>query len=729
MNKPYHPAEIMSKALLHKLFITIALVLTITSKLFGELPEGRWVHLERQTPQHDITAIFPGDTNTIWVSTKYTLHAFDGLYWKKYSYSDQSLRDHTPFFRDPKGRYYFADGGKLIVLEDGKISRYDDEDIRSPIIAANGSDGTIYIGSYNIISGGVYSFDGSSVKKIRDGRVQSLTVDGQGRVWATILDADAESIGLMVLEGNEWIDKTAIIESILPAKTNELIVQAAPDGSIWVNNLGKYGVLRDGEWTIHDGGSGPVFLAFESSGKVWGYRYKTIYRLNTSGNWDISRTNETSIPNKPQFLTEDSNGTLWMFDSHNVYTYQNSEWTVVENNLDLASDRVTCMVYTDDGKLMCGHGVRSEPVSERDNSGISVWDGESWYNFTKAENTFLYNVYILERSPDDNILIHTDHGLKLFDGKYWSDVDTLQALDIADITWDDSGIMWVASYNGLVEYNYPHFDFKVNPEWLYPFKIFYNLHFNDDGELFMQTNYGAIVSYNEEREDPWLSHESTTTNNRDIAIDEDGTLWCARSYNLSWWHPLDGWKNVAELNDGRMVDIDDAGRIWASGFGTTGYYEDNTWHIIPDLLPYASDRFIGDGTGRYFINAFDIDDDENPPVRNDFYGLFVFTPGPVNVDDEGEPEQFIVVKNYPNPFNSSTTISFSLPDPGIVSVTVYNLNGQKVKTLAFSWFPAGKNSIIWDSTSDTGLESASGMYFYRVSAGDSERTGKMLLLR
>ena len=693
---------------------------------YGALPEGRWVHHERQTPQYNITAIFPGSgSDKLWVSTEKTLHSFDGTYWKKHVYEDQTLRDYTPFFRDDRGRFFYEDGGALLVLDNGVVTTYTDVEIRFPVVAASKGDGVVYLGLYDILTGGICTFDGSAVRKIREGRVRSIAFDQDGRLWATILDS-GKSMALMVLEGETWSDRSGEIAAIL-SKTNELTVQVAPDGAVWVNNLGKYGVYRNGTWSFYNGGSGPMFLSFDSSGSVWGYYTKKLYRLDESGSWKLSLTMDPGIPNLPVFLAEDADSTVWTFTAENILYYTNGAWKELKNNLDLASDRVTCMVYTEDGKLMCGHGLRGELLTERKDEGISVWDGTRWNSFNTSDDLYLYNVYLLKRSPYNEIIAHTDDGLKVYDGSSWSAIDTLKAVDVADVAWDERGVMWIASYTGLIEYNEPRVDFKVNPRWLYPFKVFYNLNFDPDGMLYMQTNYGGIVTYSEGREEVWDSHPSNTINDTDIAIDSEGILWCSRKYYLSRWDTYREWVNVAELNGGRMAEIDEEGRIWASGYGTTGYYENGTWTLIPQVSNFAADTFNFDGAGRYALNAFEVVTDTGERVN--YSGVFEYIPGVVGVENDRVLQPFITAINYPNPFNPSTTISFTIPKPGKVAVSVYSLLGQKVATLASGWLPAGKNHVIWNSLTDEGHPCASGVYLYRIVAGDAVKTGKMLLVR
>ena len=88
------------------------------------------------------------------------------------------------------------------------------------------------------------------------------------------------------------------------------------------------------------------------------------------------------------------------------------------------------------------------------------------------------------------------------------------------------------------------------------------------------------------------------------------------------------------------------------------------------------------------------------------------------------PAAFAVAQNSPNPFNPSTTISFSIPEAGTVSVNVFNVAGQKVATVASEFMSAGSHSVTWNAS---GL--SAGVYFYTVKAGGFAKTIKMTLLK
>jgi subtilisin family serine protease len=98
-------------------------------------------------------------------------------------------------------------------------------------------------------------------------------------------------------------------------------------------------------------------------------------------------------------------------------------------------------------------------------------------------------------------------------------------------------------------------------------------------------------------------------------------------------------------------------------------------------------------------------------------------------EDDILPGQFTLNQNYPNPFNPVTTISFALYRRSRVEVAIYNLLGEIVAVPIRSELPAGLHEITWDGRDRHGLEVASGVYFYRLRAGNSAQVRKMVLLK
>ena len=86
-------------------------------------------------------------------------------------------------------------------------------------------------------------------------------------------------------------------------------------------------------------------------------------------------------------------------------------------------------------------------------------------------------------------------------------------------------------------------------------------------------------------------------------------------------------------------------------------------------------------------------------------------------------------QNYPNPFNPTTTIKYSMASEGNVVLVVYNVTGQRIRTLVNESKPFGTYTTVWDGRNDGRRSVATGIYFYRLRAGSFSEVRKMILLR
>jgi len=88
------------------------------------------------------------------------------------------------------------------------------------------------------------------------------------------------------------------------------------------------------------------------------------------------------------------------------------------------------------------------------------------------------------------------------------------------------------------------------------------------------------------------------------------------------------------------------------------------------------------------------------------------------------PSEFALLNNYPNPFNASTVISYELPHATHVELEIFNISGQRVATLVEGEQEAGYRSVVWEAS-----EVSSGVYFYKLTAGDFAETKRMMLVK
>jgi hypothetical protein len=93
-------------------------------------------------------------------------------------------------------------------------------------------------------------------------------------------------------------------------------------------------------------------------------------------------------------------------------------------------------------------------------------------------------------------------------------------------------------------------------------------------------------------------------------------------------------------------------------------------------------------------------------------------------DNNSLPKEFALHQNYPNPFNPSTVIKFDLPEDSRVTLIVYDMLGRELTKLVDDVRPAGYHSITWNAKNI-----ASGLYYYKLCAGNFVRVHKMMLLK
>ena len=130
-----------------------------------------------------------------------------------------------------------------------------------------------------------------------------------------------------------------------------------------------------------------------------------------------------------------------------------------------------------------------------------------------------------------------------------------------------------------------------------------------------------------------------------------------------------------------------------------------TQYQYPDSPVFSS---MHNQTWERYISLFDKNDTENTP--------YVAAIPQIN-------------SNYPNPFNPSTTIAFSIPETGRVRMTVYNIRGQKVKDLFDSELVRGHHKLVWDGRDNTNRSVGSGQYFFKLESGRKTAIRKAMLMK
>jgi hypothetical protein len=164
-------------------------------------------------------------------------------------------------------------------------------------------------------------------------------------------------------------------------------------------------------------------------------------------------------------------------------------------------------------------------------------------------------------------------------------------------------------------------------------------------------------------------------------------------------------------------------------------YEGTGLHpFVTEEIAIAS---VPSGNGTFFFSQFQArfvsrGTASATEIFDDWFVDNVSLSGPTSVQGGSPgsvPTRFALGQNYPNPFNPTTSISFDLPHDSRVRLDVYNLLGERVRTLIDENVGAGTHQVVWDGTDERANAVVSGVYFYRLEAPGFASVRKMLLLK
>jgi len=241
-----------------------------------------------------------------------------------------------------------------------------------------------------------------------------------------------------------------------------------------------------------------------------------------------------------------------------------------------------------------------------------------------------------------------------------------------------------------------------------------------NGEMIAsKTNMAAPTAWN----GMWIGCDNTNT--IDGMIDEI-RLWdravgseeVAYLYteDVPFWGVIEGYVLSSEGSEPVEGAVINAGMFQAVT-DAAGFYTLNVAATTYTVTCYVDDYDL------ISISDVIVEQDETETVNFDY---------PFTGEDGSEiiPQGNILHGNYPNPFNPSTTISFSVAQTtSPVTLEIYNLKGQKVKKFGIRNLETGMNEITWNGSDENGNSVPSGIYFYKLKNGDFEQTKKMILMK
>jgi len=348
--------------------------------------------------------------------------------------------------------------------------------------------------------------------------------------------------------------------------------------------------------------------------------------------------------------------------------------------------------------------------------------------------------------------IELEHAMPL---GYWSEpMDTATDGDyiyVAD--GEQTGVATNANWNYLY-----CFDFDGEQQWDINFQEFF---MPDDPSPVEKKNCGFLKLSPGIKTNQWMTgtmgccmHQFIETTSLFEGMDDEADYLRWRNgqgdfyYDVYWqanaetpWGCLNNSERTSHRIDTVFCDAQGFMVTWATFIGNFSHgveTQDGTSLLGGGLMAYADDA-LGDsdpyrGGGTIVDNGSNFDGmyvNSAPPigfgVHQIFYVAQASAHGVITNEvavAEDAATAFAVSQNSPNPFNPTTSINFTLPVDGNVSVEVFNVAGQKVDTLVNGHMNAGQHNVVWEASGFS-----NGVYFYTVKSGEFAKTMKMTLLK
>lgn len=187
---------------------------------------------------------------------------------------------------------------------------------------------------------------------------------------------------------------------------------------------------------------------------------------------------------------------------------------------------------------------------------------------------------------------------------------------------------------------------------------------------------------------------------------------------------------VSTNESGRVIGFSLTGAVIAAGSGDflviSGTTEATTGTVVTlsALEDCASD---GDDACDSDDTRMVLSDTDANALESSFISS-AWTVGDNTLNNE-QPLEYALSANYPNPFNPSTTIDYSIATASDVSIVVYDMMGREIRTLVADFATPGSYSVVWDSKNNEGLSVSAGMYVYKMISGNFVEVNKMLLVK
>jgi len=604
-----------------------------------------------------------------------TLSSFDGLNWKYFSIYDNEIKYMIDKIAvDSHNTKWFTHNRKF----EG-ISSFDNVYWEHYSLPESGDTiifGDIYVDEDDIkwmaTSQGVSSYNGTSwhhwskENGLTDGFTKCVTEDKNGIKWFGTKN------GIVSFDGLQWTkheienNRTDVIIYVISIDNNNIKWCGTPEGLFSFDSI---------SWNVCKEDGGPFnnsitnIVVDEENTKWFGFDYQlpVISSFNSESWKHYNSDDGLDVPDNPYVVMQGDDKVKWFIaDNRRTYSYNGESW--------MYHGDFECIALDNDNTKWFGG-----------KDGVYHYDGEDWNEYTYSDYTLKGTIYHCIVDKKNKKWFGLNSGVVSFDGIAWDYFNTdvgLAANKITSMAVDYNNVKWLGHAAGVSSYDDVSWTDHTKKEG--PVSDIHTVKISCDNTKWFGTEDG-LWSYDDTTWRHYSGNEIPQGSIHILAIGLNNTVWMCVNETLGVIH-FDGREakfftkeNGLISNIINTIAIDHDGVKWfGTDDGISSYKEDTstsitTYDAHPDALP--------------------------------------------------------VTNSYPNPFNPSTTIEFTLPESGFTTLLIYNISGQKVRELAADHMTAGTHSLTWDGRDDGGNAVSSGVYITRLVAGKQVATGRMILLK
>lgn len=602
-----------------------------------------------------------------------------------------------------------------------------------------------YIYSYN---SGVWNVYYHGNTNIPGQRIQDFTLDPMGNPALVYYNTSSDLTGLVVWRNNSWEDFPG---NMMGVTSNMLTCVIYCNAKFWMTDWERIYSWDGIQCEIYDPDLPMVSMPFinsmgiDNQGRfLFGFSdlettQNGAYIGSFDGtNWTVYDPNP-QVPgmNWPSSVLQTPDGDMWIGTQSGAAYYDGANWNrFVCSNSGLPSNNVYYMAMDNQDRLWMT--VRDYLFNVY---ALVKKDGNNWTVYGQETIPSLYEPLYISAAPDGAVWFCNAEYSMLdsiirFDGSsnvsYNSSNSIIPVGRVSAVEVDNNGNVWITVRKNQAPYDTDLLAFD-GTEWhsvATTSAAVKDIKLDATGNPWLATTQGLLrlegssfISYT-------TDNSGMTTNAANcLVFDTGGNLWIGTDWGLtkyalggSWqsWDAISGPYPVRRYLD---IEIDQSGRVWGTTYSSglvcfdgdnwTSYTAQNSPLPVSELrdLELDSQNRLWINTAWQGISCFDI---SSSPI-NDL--IVVPQPGKLGL------------ANYPNPFNPSTTITFSLKEPTDVSLEVFNIRGQKVRSVFAGAKGAGEQSVVFDGRDDAGSPLSSGVYLLKASSGKLTETRKLMLMK